>query len=51
MSIKEKIIQKFWGGVIAAAAVVLPFVLHDVTASVFFLPLGITVIATKEKVI
>ena len=43
--------QKALGGVLVAVSVLLPIILQDVTASVFLLPLGIGVIATKEKVV
>lgn len=43
--------QKALGGVLIVVSVLLPILLQDVTASVFLLPLGIGVVATKEKVV
>lgn len=43
--------QKITGGVLVLCAVLLPFLLQDITASVFLLPLGVGVMVTKEKVI
>lgn len=43
--------QKALGGALVAVSVLLPLLLQDITASVFLLPLGIGVVATKEKVV
>lgn len=43
--------QRILGGALVAVSVLLPLLLHDITASVFLLPLGVGVIVTKDKVI
>ncbi len=43
--------QKALGGALVAVSVLIPLLLQDITASVFLLPLGVGVMATKEKVI
>lgn len=43
--------QKALGCALIAVSVLLPILLQDVTASVFLLPLGIGVVATKDKVV
>lgn len=43
--------QKAIGGALVAVSVLLPFLLQDITASVFLLPLGVGVMVTKDRVI
>lgn len=43
--------QKALGGALVAVSVLLPFLLQDITASVFLFPLGVGVMVTKDKVI
>lgn len=43
--------QKALGGALVAVSVLIPFLLQDITASVFLFPLGVGVMATKDKVI
>lgn len=43
--------QRILGGALVAVSVFIPALLHDITASVFLLPLGVGVMATKDKVI
>lgn len=43
--------QRILGGALVAVSVLLPLLLQDITASVFLLPLGVGVMATKERVI
>lgn len=43
--------QKALGGALVAVSVILSFLLQDITASVFLLPLGVGVMVTKDKVI
>lgn len=43
--------QRFIGGVLVLCSVLCPALLHDITASVFLLPLGVGVMVTKDRVI
>lgn len=43
--------QRILGGVLVLCSVLLPFLLQDITASVFLLPLGVGVMVTKDRVI
>ena len=43
--------QRILGGALVAVSVLLPFLLQDITASVFLFPLGVGVMVTKDKVI
>lgn len=43
--------QKALGGALVAVSVLLPFLLQDITASVFLFPLGVGVMVTKDRVI
>lgn len=43
--------QKALGGVLVLCSILLPFLLQDITASVFLFPLGVGVMVTKDKVI
>ena len=43
--------QKLLGAGLVALSVLIPIFLHDITASVLLLPLGIGVIITKDKVV
>lgn len=43
--------QRILGGALVAVSVLIPLLLHDITASVFLFPLGAGVMVTKDKVI
>lgn len=43
--------QKALGGLLVLCSVLCPFLLQDITASVFLLPLGVGVMVTKDRVI
>lgn len=43
--------QRIVGGLLVAVSVLIPVLLHDITASIFLLPLGIAVMVTKDKVV
>ena len=50
--LKEKAKQKAFGLFLIALGIVIPFILNgDATASVIAIPLGVAVIATKDKVV
>lgn len=43
--------QKVLGGVLVGLSLLMPAVLHDITASVLLLPIGIGVMVTRDKVV
>lgn len=43
--------QKALGGALVAVSVLIPVLLHDITASAFLFPLGVGVMVTKERVV
>lgn len=51
-TLKGKVKQKAFGLFLIALGIVIPFILKgDATASVIAIPLGVAVIATKDKVV
>lgn len=43
--------QRIAGGALVVLSLLIPALLHDITASVFLLPLGVGVMVTKDRVI